>query len=654
MSQASSQGFGLVGADGLERVEAATGLVVDAGCPPQGCCDEGDTRVICCTSDAAVAAILGTPINDCGWWRREFLNPPAPPVYGTRTICLVECRETAVVDWPSSLAPGGRVHQEAELELVRPVSFTGRGCPLGGRALFRYRWRSEQTGRATEAVDYEFCGAVGFGCPPIGSSSQTGDTLVIAVGATPGIGLSGANPTHTLPRTPGTTNWGLASPGPPSSRLRARWTCNAPGTEFVYTATYEDTWDGGVTVRKEFIGRFRVATEEACDGTPSPKAGACPPQADAPCEPGPEAYLIAEPCSRAHFEQAGAGGRTVLFRAENVRGCAVVPTAWGCVRIAPDSPAITDPGAVDGVVDDRVIEAGGGGGVFATTCCKCESAACNSEPVQPPACWLVNGNRSDVTGEWVTAPAPVPGGTEGCCCGDNDVVTVLHLKSTFTEEHLNRRSINQIEGPISARRGESWAIGWRTRYEYLDQAGGPFPDEEYPPQPMGPWTCQATGGAGGIRPFGGLIDAVSGFGPPMLEAPHTFPGLHSTRFYPGVRSIPCPGDPQGGLVDGRVPGDTLQWERFQISGTCTLLVFECRFSWEVGNGQRAIVEQELRIRIDPGPASDPRCIGGCADGVVGGTPAAPGNPTNPEGPETVGGGGGGCGGCGGGGGIGWS
>ena len=363
MSQANTQGFGLVGADGLELVEAGTGLVVDAGCPPTGCCDGGETRVICCTSDEAVAALLGQPVNDCGWWRREFLNPPAPPVYGTRTICLVECRETAVVDWPSSLAPGGRVHQEAELELVRPVSFTGRGCPLGGRALFRYRWRSEQTGRATEAVDYQFCGAVGFGCPPIGSSAQTGDTLVIAVGATPGIGLSGANPLYTLPRTPGSTNWGLASPGLPTSRLRARWTCNAPGTEFVYTATYEDTWDGsggaggGVVVRKEFVGRFRVATEENCDGTPSPKAGACPPEAGGPCEPGPEAYLIAEPC-----DMAGWTGGVLVFRAENVQTCAVVETAWGCVKIGPGNPAIFDPALIGGVVDDRVIEAGGGGG----------------------------------------------------------------------------------------------------------------------------------------------------------------------------------------------------------------------------------------------------------------------------------------------------
>jgi len=598
------------------------------------CPDDGTPVDTCCRSSPAIAAQLGQPVNDCGLWIRT--DPPDPPVIRFRRYCLLEARAELNITNPGS-TQGAFGSFSGVCELVNPVTAeTGiiaggenRGCVVFDRALCRFQLTNVRNGE-TRAADYEYCGTFRLGCPPIGASATVpyldgeGRQFLSPVGFAAGPAATGGSSTEfgtTVSFSPISSVIGDARI---STEYSASW--SSDGREMTSTATfryYASTPSGPVQVGQQVIfARFRVSHDLTCDDQPSPHEGGCP-DIGGPCLAGPEAYVISEPCNPAYT------GPVVVFRAENVAGCAVIPTAWGCMKISPASPAIVNPSNIDAAIDNRVVPVG----VYPTTCCACEPG-CPSSPVVPSPCWN-GGVRNGITGAWVPNTPFVT--TDPCCCNPDDIITISEVYSRWETSGLTFE--RRLVAPIVVRRGDPWIMEMLDRItvtatgEFVQENPITFGRED---APIAPFEC-----FGG--PWGGGVSA-DGFGPANLQVPEGFVGLHHAATDGGVLDMPCPIAPDGTGNGTRVLSKN-------VSVTCTTFFYDGSWEWNGGpenNGSR--VTHRLRLSITPAPNSQrPECSGGCGQNGNGGPPAGPGGPGAPTpfpGGPGIGGLLGGCGGCG--------
>ncbi len=600
-------------------------------------CPDGGSVDTCCRSSPAIAAQLNQPVNDCGLWIR--VNQQGVPVIRFRRYCLLEARAELNITNPGS-TQGAFGSFSGVCELVNPVTVEtdiiaggeNRGCVVFDRALCRFQLTNVRDGE-TRAADYEYCGTFRLGCPPIGASSTVpyldseGRQFLSPVGFVAGPVATGGSSTEfgtTVSFSPTSSVIGDART---STEYSASW--SSDGREMTSTTTvryYASSPGGTIQVGDQVIfARFRVSHDLTCDDQPSPHQGGCP-ELGGPCLAGPEAYLISEPCNPAYT------GAAVVFRAENVAGCAVVPTVWGCMKISPASPAILNPSLINANIDNRVIPVG----VYPTSCCECEPG-CPSTPITPSECWN-GGVRNALTGAWVPNSPFVTSGE--CCCNPDDLITIAEVDSVWEVSGL--RIHRFLDAPIVVRRGDPWIM--RTTQRITNAATGQFLEEdpivfgnEF--DPIAPFDCFGGPWSGGAN--------VQGFGPSNLSAPEGFVGLHYPRGTTdaGVIPMPCPIDSDGSN------GTNLRVLVKTVSVTCTLFQYEGSWEWNGGpdaGGSR--VTHRLRLSITPAPNSQrPECSGGCGQNGNGGPPAGPGGPGAPTpfpGGPGIGGLSGGCGGCG--------
>lgn len=601
-------------------------------------CPDGAPVDVCCKSNPIVAQQLNQPVNDCGLWVRQDL--PNPPTIRRRRYCLLEARAELNISVPSGNTTQGYFGSFTGVcELVDPVTVettetaggANRGCVVFDRALCRFQITNVRNG-VTRAADYEYCGTFRLGCPPIGSSSTItyldGDGLTffspagftVATAIPPngtvfefGVSASFGPSAHTI---------GLGS----SANVTSSW--SSDGREMTTTTVtryfaYSVTTGGPVEVGTQTqFTRYRVSHDLTCDDQPSPHAGGCP-ELGGPCLAGPEAYYISQPCDPSY------SGPMVLFRADNVVACAVINTDWGCMKVSPQSNAVTNPDLFNAYVDNRVVPAG----VYPTTCCECVPG-CPNQPIVPSPCWA-GGVRNGLTGAWVPNTPFVAQGP--CCCNPDDLITITEADSLWVTSGLTFHRF--LDAPVVVRRGDPWIM--RMTERITDTSSGAF-IQDVPVvfgndiDPIAPFEC-----FGG--PWGGGVNA-QGFGPANLQIPEGFVGLHHAATDGGVRDMPCPIDENGEGNGTRVLSKN-------VSVGCTTFFYDGAWEWNGGpsaGGSR--VTHRLRLSITPAPNSQrPECSGGCGQTGGGGVPLPPGGPgeltPSPGGPGNAGLMGG-CGGCG--------
>jgi len=588
-------------------------------------CPDGQPNATCCTSDEAIADQLDEPVRDCGLARSGSIT-------GVRDYCLLEARFSASV---SRLPVDNQCRQlfgfSASVEMLQPITLTTRPgeCSVAGRTLFQFAHEElPPLGSDGDILrqDYQYCDGVAMSCPPIGSSSTV---ISIPVAAPVGVAVSwSAQSGWTLGATPGASFGRILVPSNPAAIVQSESWSGSPGGVYEYThqATLYAICSGGGRVQvgsTQTYVRFRVSHPETCDGNPSPHEGGCQPGQGGTCNPLPEGYYISRPCDPAYR------GQVVLFNVENVTACAVVPTSFGCMRVGPGFATTTNPTGLNGVIDNRVVDAGR----YPTTCCECEPG-CPSEPIPTSPCWA-GGVRNGLTGTWSPNQPFVTSGE--CCCNPDDIITITQVDSRWESTGLTFHRF--LNAPVVVRRGDTWLLPMTERV--TDTSTGAFIQDvpitfgnEF--DPIAPFDC-----LGG--PWGGSVNA-QGFGPGNLQIPEGFVGLHHAATDGGVRDMPCPISPTG---DGN--GVTVLSKN--VSVTCTLFQYDGSWEWNGGpeNGGSRVTHR-LRLSITPAPNSQrPECSGGCGQNGNGGPAAGPGGPGAPTpfpGGPGIGGLSGGCGGCG--------
>lgn len=602
------------------------------------CPDDGTPVDTCCKSNPAIAAQLGQPVNDCGLWVRT--DPPDPPVIRFRRYCLLEARAELNITNPGSTQDAFGSFSGV-CELVDPVTVEtdiiaggeNRGCVVFDRALCRFQMTNVR-GAETRAADYEYCGTFRLGCPPIGASAtvnyiepdggQFFATVGFSVGTVSPFGGNSQEFGVVASFSPVDNVIGLGS----TTNRTASW--NSDGREMTQTTVtryFAFLFGQGLTEvgQQTFFARYRVAHDLTCDDQPSPHTGGCP-DLGGPCLAGPEAYLISEPCNPTY------SGPVVVFRAENVAGCAVVPTVWGCMKISPASPAILNPSIINAAIDNRVVPVG----FYPASCCECEPG-CPSRPITTSPCWN-GGVRNQLTGDWVPNSPFVTSGQ--CCCNPDDIITITQVDSLWETSGLTFH--RTLQNPIVVRRGDPWfmdmddLITVTATGEFVQQNQIRFGRED---DPIAPFDCFD-------GPWSGSVNA-QGFGPGNLQIPEGFVGLHHPATDGGVLGMPCP-------INGNGSDDSNPSIRVlskNVSVTCTTFFYDGSWEWNGGpeNGGSRVTHR-LRLSITPAPNSQrPECSGGCGQNGNGGPPAGPGGPGAPTpfpGGPGIGGLMGGCGGCG--------